>query len=544
MAALRRARRLVHRGDRRSRARLPRRPPRLGRPGRRSALAAGRRLRLREPRGARQAHRADRRRSGRCRARAQARPHHVLGRRQRRHPPGHRSRRDRDAVRGCRRAAAAATARRSSCSRASTRTSPRCSAAFRGKVAIYNENIRAIADRYDCIVADQWALKEVQDPRFFDVDRLHYNSLGHHEVARMVLRALNVPNDLQPMQPDPLPVRTWREARTEDFVWARTHFVPWVLRRVRHESSGDDITAKRPDPLPVTTLAPREGLRGRPGEPRLQRQVYGCCSRSAQSATAAGRGDVERVDAARHRDRHDRVRRLQRAPAQPVALGARAAVRPARAGRPRTRRGATASSASASAARWKPSVAAGCRAPRGHSGRRVHGTWNTVPMLTRTLRRYSGSAQRGEMSTASAPSAAALRKAAPDVRVIDDVLEHDDGSRTRDDVGHRSERRSVHRGERAAVHGVAGERLGHLGQRRRTRASRCRRRAASRHRGSHFSWTSTDRGRCPAAERASDHLRRLGDVQAAVGFEHPAQRDIRQIPVVREPRIRRRRRSR
>ncbi|MCR2762103.1 SGNH/GDSL hydrolase family protein [Microbacterium sp. zg.B48] len=122
---------------------------------------------------------------------------------------------------------------------------------FRGKIAIYNENIRAIAERYECIVADQWALKEVQDPRFFDPDRLHYNSLGHHEVARMVLRALNVPNDLQPMQPDPLPVGTWRAARTEDFVWARTHFVPWVLRRVRHRSSGDAITAKRPAPLPV-----------------------------------------------------------------------------------------------------------------------------------------------------------------------------------------------------------------------------------------------------------------------------------------------------
>ncbi|KAF2413796.1 SGNH hydrolase [Microbacterium sp. B35-04] len=125
---------------------------------------------------------------------------------------------------------------------------------IRGKVAIYNENIRSIADRYDCIVADQWALKEVQDMRFFDDDRLHYNSLGHHEVARMVLRALNVPNDLQPMQPGPLPIRTWREARAVDLVWARAHLVPWVLRRLRHQSSGDTVTAKRPDPLPVTTL--------------------------------------------------------------------------------------------------------------------------------------------------------------------------------------------------------------------------------------------------------------------------------------------------
>jgi lysophospholipase L1-like esterase len=137
---------------------------------------------------------------------------------------------------------------------------------FRGKVAIYNENIRAIADRYDCIVADQWALKEVQDPRFFDVDRLHYNPLGHHEVARMVLRALNVPNDLQPMQPDSLPVRTWREARTEDFVWARTHFVPWVLRRVRHQSSGDQVTAKRHAAMPVITLAPAKDVAQERGE--------------------------------------------------------------------------------------------------------------------------------------------------------------------------------------------------------------------------------------------------------------------------------------
>ena len=127
---------------------------------------------------------------------------------------------------------------------------------IRGKVAIYNENIRSIADRYDCIVANQWGLKEVQDMRFFDDDRLHYNPLGHHEVARMVLRALNVPNDLQPMQPEALAPTTWRAAREKDLVWARSYLMPWVLRRLRHESSGDHILPKRPEPLPVMTLAP------------------------------------------------------------------------------------------------------------------------------------------------------------------------------------------------------------------------------------------------------------------------------------------------
>jgi len=111
-------------------------------------------------------------------------------------------------------------------------------------------------DAHDCVVADQWGLKEVQDMRFFDDDRLHYNALGHHEVARMVLRALNVPNDLQPMQPEALNATTWRAAREKDLVWARSYLVPWVLRRLRHQSSGDHIQAKRPEPLPVITLAP------------------------------------------------------------------------------------------------------------------------------------------------------------------------------------------------------------------------------------------------------------------------------------------------
>lgn len=121
---------------------------------------------------------------------------------------------------------------------------------IRGKVAIYNENIRAIAEAHDCIVADQWALKSVQDTRMFAPDRLHMNSYGHHEVARMVLRALNVENDLKPMEPEPLPVRSWRQARAEDLVWAREYLVPWVLRRIRHQSSGDNVTPKRPEAKP------------------------------------------------------------------------------------------------------------------------------------------------------------------------------------------------------------------------------------------------------------------------------------------------------
>ena len=126
---------------------------------------------------------------------------------------------------------------------------------IRGKVAIYNENVRAIAARHDCIVADQWSLTEIQDARMWAPDRLHLAPLGHHTVARMVLAALNVENDLQPLEPEPLPDRTWRQARAEDLSWAREYLVPWVIRRVRHQSSGDHVQPKRPEAAPFTSLS-------------------------------------------------------------------------------------------------------------------------------------------------------------------------------------------------------------------------------------------------------------------------------------------------
>ncbi|WP_449277240.1 SGNH/GDSL hydrolase family protein [Leucobacter sp. GX24907] len=128
---------------------------------------------------------------------------------------------------------------------------------IRGKVAIFNENVRKIAQRHDCVVVDQWALEELQDSRYWAGDRLHLNALGHHTIARAALDALNVPHDLEPLDPPPLPVRSWRQARKDDVVWAREYLVPWVIRRIRHQSSGDGILPKRPD-----AVSPRRGRYG------------------------------------------------------------------------------------------------------------------------------------------------------------------------------------------------------------------------------------------------------------------------------------------
>jgi len=122
---------------------------------------------------------------------------------------------------------------------------------IRSKVAIYNENLRTVAARHDAIIADMWSLRQLSDPQMWDVDRLHFSPLGHHTIAAMVLDALNVEHTLKPLEPKPLPPQTWREARSGDLVWAREYFVPWVLRRLRHQSSGDGISAKRPTAGPV-----------------------------------------------------------------------------------------------------------------------------------------------------------------------------------------------------------------------------------------------------------------------------------------------------
>ncbi|MFC0681418.1 SGNH/GDSL hydrolase family protein [Lysobacter korlensis] len=116
----------------------------------------------------------------------------------------------------------------------------------RSKVAIYNENIRAVASRNDAVVVDLWAMRQLRDPRMWAPDRLHFSALGHHTIAREVLATLNVPNELEPYSPEPMHPISWRQARVEDIGWAREYLVPWVIRRIRHQSSGDHVEPKRP----------------------------------------------------------------------------------------------------------------------------------------------------------------------------------------------------------------------------------------------------------------------------------------------------------
>lgn len=123
---------------------------------------------------------------------------------------------------------------------------------LRGKIATYTAHVRAIADRYGCPVLDLWSLRSVQDRRAWDADRLHLSPEGHTRVALRAAQVLGLAVPADPDQPwPPLPPRGQLEVRRDDIQWAREYLGPWIGRRLRGESSGDHVLAKRPDLLPL-----------------------------------------------------------------------------------------------------------------------------------------------------------------------------------------------------------------------------------------------------------------------------------------------------
>ena len=119
----------------------------------------------------------------------------------------------------------------------------------RGRFATYNELLRPKAERHGVTIVDYWRMREYRDWRLWDPDRMHMGPEGHQVMAIAVLDALGVSHDLQPL---PLSEDSdGLSAALTDREWARAHLAPWLLRRVRRESSGDDLSARRPELAPM-----------------------------------------------------------------------------------------------------------------------------------------------------------------------------------------------------------------------------------------------------------------------------------------------------
>lgn len=97
---------------------------------------------------------------------------------------------------------------------------------------------------------DNFSDRGLRDLRYWSVDRLHLNALGHARVAANVLDALGVPVPpewgVAEVAQAPAGERARRTAG-----YYREYVLPWVGRRVTGRSSGDGRSAKRGSLEPV-----------------------------------------------------------------------------------------------------------------------------------------------------------------------------------------------------------------------------------------------------------------------------------------------------
>lgn len=123
--------------------------------------------------------------------------------------------------------------------------------AVRGRMALFNEHIREIADTQGVVLVDMWRMRGFDMPVVMDQDRMHLNHLGHSYMAHQVLTALGVPDPREPLVIPEREVLGRKEQRAENIRWTKEFLGPWVKRRVTGTSSGDSISPKRPTLMPI-----------------------------------------------------------------------------------------------------------------------------------------------------------------------------------------------------------------------------------------------------------------------------------------------------
>lgn len=123
---------------------------------------------------------------------------------------------------------------------------------LRPRVHLLNRAVEETARVHGAHLVDLWRDGEFANSRLWSVDRLHLSGNGHRRVAAHVLTALGVAVDQEwlaaPAPPDRL---SWTARKAADARWASQHLAPWLKRRLTGRSSGDLVTAKRPQLSPM-----------------------------------------------------------------------------------------------------------------------------------------------------------------------------------------------------------------------------------------------------------------------------------------------------
>ena len=125
------------------------------------------------------------------------------------------------------------------------------------RAAQLTTGVAALAARHGLEFVDVFHDTEIRRPEYWSADRLHLNGTGHQRVAELVLAALGEGPVAQAAGAgSPAARHLLAEARIlAEARYYREHVLPWMTRRLRRRSSGDDRTAKHPAwiPVPATT---------------------------------------------------------------------------------------------------------------------------------------------------------------------------------------------------------------------------------------------------------------------------------------------------
>ncbi len=120
----------------------------------------------------------------------------------------------------------------------------------RQKVATLNAHIWSIANRQGAAVLDLWGLRALRHPSMWAGDKIHLSPQGHHRVAQAALVGLGLaPDDPNWRTPLPAPNASAVERWRENGQWFVNDVAPWMTRRLRRRSSGDERTPKFPEPF-------------------------------------------------------------------------------------------------------------------------------------------------------------------------------------------------------------------------------------------------------------------------------------------------------
>ncbi|MEO8505040.1 MAG: SGNH/GDSL hydrolase family protein [Acidobacteriota bacterium] len=126
------------------------------------------------------------------------------------------------------------------------------------RIDALNAALHRVSARNGVRVVDFAADPLATDARLWSDDRLHANSAGHQRIAAALAEALALPGgDASWRAPLPHRAPLTRSQRIAiEGLWIRRHLLPWFWRHLRGRSSGDALTPKRPNLLPVEMNTP------------------------------------------------------------------------------------------------------------------------------------------------------------------------------------------------------------------------------------------------------------------------------------------------